>query len=138
PNLTTFLPVGTPIRLFSPTFVASRAMTCNVYVESSFSTTSPVSLGIGYLLAAKQENSVISYAAAPPQNTAAPTAFVTSPLEPPVFGVPWAATQTRLFPVSAGATVAFGCEINTSQVTTSGDLNHFIMNPFCTVIYNCL
>jgi hypothetical protein len=120
--------IGAQSDLFTPTFVAPRALTCTVSAETSFLTQSSSPAGTAFVRATKNENGVISFASAPPQNGAAGVgmSFTVGG------GNTWNQTQTRQFPVTAGATVAFGC-----RAFASGDFVN-ATNLFCVIVYNCI
>jgi hypothetical protein len=119
--------IGSQTDVFAPSFVAPRAMTCTVNVENTISASaSPV--GTALVRAAMNQNGVISFANAPPQNGIFSAGFALTAIG----GNTWQATQTRQFSVSAGATVSFG-----GRVIASGD---FVNSDGVleVVIYNCI
>jgi hypothetical protein len=84
--------------------------------------------GSSFVRAAKNENGVVSFASAPPQNGTKGTGFSFTVGG----GNEWVALQTRQFTVGASSTVAFGCE-----ALSSGDFTA-AHNMFCIVVYNCI
>jgi hypothetical protein len=120
--------IGAQTDILSPTFVAPRAMTCTVSVETSVLVPSSSPAGSVFVRAIKSENGVISFAAAPPQNGAVGVGLSLTAGG----GNAWANTQTRQFPVSAGSTIAFG-----TRIFANGDFTS-ATNMFCVVVYNCI
>jgi hypothetical protein len=119
--------VGSQTDVFAPSFVAPRAMTCTVNIENTMSASaSPV--GTAIVRAVMNQNGVISFANAPPQNGVFSAGFALTAIG----GNTWQATQTRQFSVSAGATVSFG-----GRVIASGDFtaSNGVLE---LVIYNCI
>jgi hypothetical protein len=120
--------IGAQTDIVSPTFVAPRAMTCTVTVETSL--LEPVSSPAGtvFVREIKVENGVASFATAPPQNGAVGVGLSLTAGG----GNAWANVQTRQFPVSAGSTISFG-----SRIFANGDFTS-ATNLFCVVVYNCI
>jgi hypothetical protein len=120
--------IGAQTDIVAPTFVAPRAMTCTVTVETSVLEPISSPAGTVFVRAIKNENGVVSFATAPPQNGA-----VGVGLSPTAGGGnAYANVQTRQFPVLAGSTVAFG-----SRIFANGDFTS-ATNLFCVVVYSCI
>jgi hypothetical protein len=120
--------IGAQSDILSPTFVAPRAMTCTVTVETSVLVPASPPGGTVFVRAIKNENGVISYASAPPQNGAVGVGMSLTAGG----GNGYNQVQTRQFPVSAGATVSFG-----SRIFANGDFVN-ATNLFCVLVYNCI
>jgi hypothetical protein len=90
--------------LYSPSFVAPRALTCLVHLDTHDDLNSIAPNGNGSVEAIKKENGVASVAIGQPLNDVQGAGFVRT-----VDGnTTWSASQTRLFTVASGSTVQFG------------------------------
>jgi hypothetical protein len=122
-----FTAIGSQSDLFTPSFVAPRAMTCTVSVETSV-VASSAPVGTALVRATKNENGVISFAFGPPQNGSLGVGLALT-----VAGGPsWNMTQTRQFSVSAGSTVSFG-----SRIIATGDFTS-ATSMIAAIVYNCI
>jgi hypothetical protein len=118
--------VGNVQDVFAPAFVAPRALTCTVSIESALGVTAISPSGDAFVRAAMNQNGSISYALAPPANVIVPAGYLLNSASNLI------AAQTRQFSVATGATVAFGCELH-----ADGDFAAAI-NQLCTVVYSCV
>jgi hypothetical protein len=117
--------LASPTDILTPSFVAPRALTCVVHLDGRM-LMSVVPSGTDLLSAIKRENGTTSLAFAPPANGSIPTDFNST------LNNPYVAHVTRLFTVANGATVQFGCRIETTGTFGSG-----ANVTQCTTVYEC-
>jgi hypothetical protein len=121
-------PFAATTDILTPTFVAPRAMTCLVHLNTRLSLLTATPSGVGSVQAIEKENNVVSYAYAPPAHSALGMGMGSTAIG----GNDWSTSQTRLFTVASGATVAFGC-----RASTSGDFQNTTKSLTCVAVYEC-
>jgi hypothetical protein len=121
-------PFSTNTDVLTPTFVAPRALTCVVHLDTQEIIASSTPSGNAAITAIKFENGVVGFATAPPLNDEFGAGMVKS-----VNGSNnWVTSQARLFSVASGSTVQFGC-----RATLFGDFAAATDNLLCSTVYEC-
>ena len=121
-------PLAALVDVLTPSFVASRALTCVVHFDTVEDLTSISPSGNASVEAIKLENGTVSFAQAPPLNDQLPMGMVRT-----VDGnTRWSTSQTRLFTVASGSTVQFGC-----RGVVLGDFATAARALYCSTAYEC-